>query len=108
MVWGSVLYQEHPEGRRPVSFASRKLSDSEKRYLAHQLEFLALKWAVVDKFHVSLYGLKLTTQLMVLTVTNGLIKATYDFSVLDYPGKANTNTDALAEFVQTHLEERRF
>lgn len=45
---------------------------------------------------------------MVLTVTNGLIKATYDFSVQDYPGKANTNTDALAEFVQTHLEERRF
>ena len=48
---GAVLNQEYPEGLRPVAFASRKLSAPEQRYPIHQLEFLALKWAVVDKFH---------------------------------------------------------
>ncbi|XP_016400380.1 RNA-directed DNA polymerase homolog [Sinocyclocheilus rhinocerous] len=40
---GAVLNQEHPEGLRPVAYASRKLSGSERRYPVHQLEFLALK-----------------------------------------------------------------
>ncbi|KAK2918573.1 hypothetical protein Q8A73_002944 [Channa argus] len=57
---GAVLYQEYPEGLRPVAFASRKLSQSEKRYPIHQLEFLSLKWAVVDKFHHYLYGAQFT------------------------------------------------
>lgn len=56
----AVLYQEHPEGLRPVAFASRKLSASKKNYPVHQLEFLSLKWAVVDKFHDYLYGAKFT------------------------------------------------
>lgn len=38
---GVVLYQEHEEGVKPVAYASRKLSLSEKRYSVHQLEFLA-------------------------------------------------------------------
>lgn len=59
---GAVLYQEHPEGLRPVAFASRKLSSPEQRYPVHQLEFLALKWAVVDKFHDYLYGAKFTVR----------------------------------------------
>lgn len=41
---GAVLYQEHPEELRPVTFASRKLSSSENNYAFHQLEFLSLKW----------------------------------------------------------------
>ena len=53
---GAVLNQEYPEGLRPVAFASRKLCQSEKNYPIHQLEFLVLKWAVVDKFHDYLYG----------------------------------------------------
>ncbi|KAK2904105.1 hypothetical protein Q8A73_010762 [Channa argus] len=59
---GAVLYQEYPEGLRPVAFASRKLSQSEKRYPIHQLEFLSLKWAVVDKFHDYLYGAQFTVR----------------------------------------------
>lgn len=55
---GAVLNQEHQEGLRPVAFATRKLSCSEKNYPVHQLEFLALKWAVVDKFHDYLYRAK--------------------------------------------------
>lgn len=57
---GAVLYQEYKEGLRPVAYASRKLSPSEKGYPVHQFEFLALKWAVVDKFHDYLYGARFT------------------------------------------------
>lgn len=59
---GAVLNQEYPEGLRPVAYASRKLSTAEKRYPIHQVEFLALKWAVVDKFHNYLYDAKFTVQ----------------------------------------------
>lgn len=53
---GGVLYQQHPKGLRPVVFISRSHSTSERNYPAHKLEFLALKWAVVDKLHNYLYG----------------------------------------------------
>ena len=33
-------------------YASRSLNKSEMNYPVHKLEFLALKWAVTDKFHV--------------------------------------------------------
>ncbi|KAI5607937.1 hypothetical protein C0J50_12359, partial [Silurus asotus] len=59
---GAVLYQESAEGLRPVAFASRKLSTSERNYPVHQLEFLSLKWAVVDKFHEYLYGARFTVR----------------------------------------------
>ena len=41
-----------------VAYASRILKPAEKNYQAHKLKFLALKWAVTDKFHDYLYGLK--------------------------------------------------
>ena len=37
-------------------YASRALSRSESYYLAHKLEFLALKWAVTESFQEYLYG----------------------------------------------------
>ena len=33
------------------------MSKAKSHYPAHKLEFLALKWAVVEKFHEYLYGL---------------------------------------------------
>lgn len=45
-----------------LAFASRKLSSSEKNYSVHQPEFLALKWAVVDKFHNYLYREQFTVR----------------------------------------------
>nr|KAG5707632.1 hypothetical protein BaRGS_031014 [Batillaria attramentaria] len=48
---GAVLYQ-HQDGRdRVIAYASRGLNEAERRYPAHKLELLALKWAVTDKFH---------------------------------------------------------
>lgn len=53
---GAALYQEQDGVMRIIAFASRGLSRSETRYPAHKLEFLALKWAVTDKFFDFLYG----------------------------------------------------
>ena len=39
-----------------IAHASRSVSKSESHYPAHKLEFLALEWAVCDKFHEYLYG----------------------------------------------------
>ena len=49
---GAVLSQVPPgeTTARPVAFASKTLSKSQLNYPAHRLEFLALKWAVCDKF----------------------------------------------------------
>ena len=54
---GAVLSQVKQDGlERPIAFASRTLSKSEWNYDAHKLEFLALRWAVTDRFHEYLYG----------------------------------------------------
>ena len=53
---GGVLYQYLDNQRRLIAYASRSLSPRERNYPAHKLEFLALKWAITDKFHEYLYG----------------------------------------------------
>ena len=48
---GAVLTQIKEDNlERPIAYASRTLSKSERNYNAHKLEFLALKWAVTDRF----------------------------------------------------------
>ena len=47
---GAVLYQEQSGIEHVIAYASRGLSDSEKNYPTHKLEFLALKWAITEKF----------------------------------------------------------
>ena len=53
---GAALYQTQDGKKRVLGFASRGLSPSEKNYPAHKLEFLALKWAITDKFADMLMG----------------------------------------------------
>ena len=54
---GAVLAQKKDNSVEcPIAYASRKLSKLEQNYDAHKLEFLALKWAVTDRFHEYLYG----------------------------------------------------
>ena len=51
-----MLYQKQNGIDRVIAYASRGLRVNEKNYPAHKLEFLALKWAITDKFHDYLYG----------------------------------------------------
>ena len=54
---GAILYQKDEAGlKRVIAYASRTLNPSERKYLAHKLEFLGLKWAITDQFHEYLYG----------------------------------------------------
>ena len=60
---GAVLYQKVDEQLKVISYASRTLTPAEKNYHLHsgKLEFLALKWAVTEKFREYLYyGLPFT------------------------------------------------
>ncbi|KAL1259510.1 hypothetical protein QQF64_010087 [Cirrhinus molitorella] len=107
---GAVLNQVHPEGLRPVAFASRGLTAAEQKYHIHQLEFLALKWAVVDKFHDYLYGVRFTVMTdnnpLTYVLTSGKLNATghrwlaalatYDFEINYRPGKVNIDADLLS------------
>ena len=53
---GAIFYQAHEGENRVIAYASRSLRNSERRYHAHKLEFLALKWAITEKFPDYLYG----------------------------------------------------
>ena len=54
---GAVLYWRDDDNcQRVIAFASHSLSNTEKNYLTDKLEFLALKWAITDRFHKYLYG----------------------------------------------------
>lgn len=55
---GAVLsqIQEGETKACPIAFTSKTLTGSQKRYPAHRLEFLALKWSVCEKFSHWLKG----------------------------------------------------
>lgn len=107
---GAVLYQDEAGRLRPVAFASRKLSPSEHNYPVHQLEFLALKWAVVDKFHDYLYGAQFTVRTdnnpLTYVLTTAKLNATghrwlaslatYEFNIQYRPGTQNIEVDLLS------------
>ena len=53
----AILYQKQNNEMKVISYASRTLSPAEKNYHLHsgKLDFLALKWAVTEKFRDYLY-----------------------------------------------------
>ena len=109
---GAVLAQEQGGKVRPIAFASRSLKPTERNpanYSSMKLEFLALKWAMTEKFREYLLGHKC----VVFTDNNPLSHlssaklgaleqrwvaqlASFDFEIRYRPGKNNTNADALS------------
>ena len=108
---GAVLYQTQEDGTEAViAYASRSLNKAESHHPAHKLEFLALKWAVVEKFHEYLYGstFNVYTDNNPLTYVLTTAKldaashcwvanlANYNFRLHYWAGKANIDADALS------------
>lgn len=80
---------------RLIAFAGRGLSLSEHRYPAHKLEFLALKWAVTEKFHDYLYGSQFTAVTDSNPLTNVLTTAKLDAASYRWLSALSTNSFSL-------------
>ena len=108
---GAVLYQKQNDKLRVIAYASRSVSKAESHYPAHKLEFLALKWAVCEKFHEYLYGSNLFevyTDNNPLTYVLSSAKldacgqrwvaklANYNFTIKYKSGLSNVEADALS------------
>ena len=53
---GATLWQEQPDGKlKPICFASRFLSDTEKKYAMNELELLVVVWGL-EHFRLYIYG----------------------------------------------------
>ena len=114
---GAALYQTHDGVLRPVAYASRSLSTSEANYPAHKLEFLALKWAVCQKFHDFLYGAKFRVitdnNPLTYVLTSARVDAmgqrwlaalsAYDFDIKYRAGHLNVDADSLSR--RPHLSD---
>lgn len=116
---GAALYQAQDGKLRVIAYASRGLSKSEKNYPTHKLEFLALKWAVCEKFCDYLYG----TDFSVLTDNNPLTYvlssakldaaghrwlaalSTFRFNIKYRAGRANGDADGLSRRPQAAPQE---
>lgn len=121
---GSVLVQKHPDGWKPVAFASRKLKDAELRYSNTDRELAACMYAVA-KFEPYLIGIKFTivTDHSALTFLQSKKQLSakltrfaaqlqaFDFRIVYKSGRLNRDADALsrlpvnADESNAHAEE---
>ena len=110
---GAVLYQKQDGKVRVIAYASRTLSPAEQKYHLHsgKLEFLALKWAITERFRDYLYyapGFTVLTDNNPLTyvLTSGKLNATghrwvadladFHFTIKYRRGTANRDADFLS------------
>lgn len=109
---GAVLVQINENGPRIIAYASKSLSETEKRYCQTEKEALALVWAV-ERFHFYLFGrtFELITDHKALEVIFSpkskpcarierwvLRLQSYKFKVIHKPGKNNI-ADPLSRLV---------
>lgn len=101
---GAALIQINELGPRVISYASKSLSDVEKRYAQTEKEALALVWDT-ERFHFYLFGreFKLVTDHKPLEVILGIKSRpcarierwvsrlmSYKYKVIYRPGKTNS------------------
>ena len=107
---GAVLYQKQEGKLRVIAYASRSVTKTESNYPTHKLEFIALKWAICEKFHEYLYGsipfevytdnnpltYVLTTAKLDACGQRWVAKlANYNFTIQYRSGQSNVEADAL-------------
>ena len=118
---GAVLSQDLEEGLRVISYASRSLKPTERNmenYNSMKLEFLALKWAVTEKFRDYLLGSTFivftdnnplsylqTSELGATELRCAAQLASFDFSLKYRSGRANRNAGSLSRRPATDVEE---
>ena len=115
---GAVLLQLHGDQWRAVSYASRNLSEVERRYAQTEKEALALVWAC-ERFHIYVYGreFELETDHKPLECIFGktskpsarierwvLRLQCFNFKVVYRPGKTNI-ADALSRLNQANPKD---
>ncbi|KAI3358208.1 hypothetical protein L3Q82_003205 [Scortum barcoo] len=118
---GAVLYQRQNGSLRVIAYGSRTLTAAERNYKLHsgKLEFLALKWAVTERFrdylfhapHFVVYSdnnpLTYVTKSAKLNATGHrwvAELADYRFTLKYRPGSANRDADFLSRRTR-HIEE---
>lgn len=120
---GAVLYQRQKGKMVVIGYGSRTLTPPEKNYHMHsgKLEFLALKWAVCERFRDYLYH---APQFTVYTDNNPLtyvlstakLNATghrwvaqladFNFSIKYRPGRYNADADGLSRMpIETYMQQ---
>ena len=111
---GAVLYQHQDGANRVISYASRSLSKAERNYPAHKLEFLALKWAITEKYKDYLLGHRFIVftdnNPLTYVLTSAKLDATsqrwvaalssYDFDIKYRNRKSNVDADCLSRLPQ--------
>ena len=111
---GAVLYQNQKGVDRVIGYASRTLTEAERNYNLHsgKLEFLALKWAVTERFGDYLkysprkFLVYTDNNPLTYVLTSAKLNATglrwvadlaeYDFSIKYRPGRENVDADCLS------------
>ena len=115
---GAVLSQKQPDGKwHPVTFRSRELKGGEAKYHSSKLEFLALKWAIMEQFREYLQYQPFTMLMdnnpltYILTTLNldalghrwVTTLASYNMTIRYLKGSDNKVADALS-WIETRLD----
>lgn len=112
---GAVLYQSQNNKLRVIGYGSRTLTPAERNYHLHsgKLEFLALKWAICDKFRDYLYYAPTFTVYtdnnpLTYVLTSARLNAVghrwvgeladFHFDIKYRPGKRNADADMLSRY----------
>lgn len=118
---GAVLYQRQNDKLRVIAYGSRTLTAAERNYHLHsgKLEFLALKWAVTEKFRDYLYYAPTFTVFsdnnpLTYVMSSAKLNATgcrwvaelsdFHFTIRYRPGKENVDADSLSR-MPVNIEE---
>ncbi|CAI5668147.1 unnamed protein product [Oreochromis niloticus] len=111
---GAVLYQRSNGKLRVIAYGSRTLTPPEKNYHMHagKLEFLALKWAVCERFrdyllHAPSFVVYTDNNPLTYVLTTAKLNASgqrwvaeladFNFTIKYRPGKTNADADFLSK-----------